>query len=234
MRPQVRERILMLAPLLIALDRSRDGIQKILIAKRLGEEIDGAGLHRAHRHGNIVPVINTMGIRTFTMRRLAWKSTPLTPGSRTSRTSQLGTFGAPSAGTPAARQRLRLATVPTEKASQAPDASTRRRLLQRRSAGPCFQRLSLTNCAASPCRPTDRPWSRLMAISPRTMPASRCTRGVCSRTSCLEWILVILLAGWRRDSRRSCRRPLNRSAPCRPCASSRPRRAIAPPIAPAA
>src|SRR5262245_43026143 len=53
MRLQVRDPILMFTPFLITLDRSRNGIQKILIAKRLGEEIDSAGLHGPHRHGNI-------------------------------------------------------------------------------------------------------------------------------------------------------------------------------------
>src|SRR5215218_7643014 len=53
MRLQVREPVLLLTAFFIALDRGRDGIQKILIAKRLGEEIDGTGLHGPHRHGNI-------------------------------------------------------------------------------------------------------------------------------------------------------------------------------------
>src|SRR5262244_292124 len=53
MRPYVGHRIVMFTPFLIALDRSRNGIQKILIAKRLGEEIDSAGLHGPHRHGYI-------------------------------------------------------------------------------------------------------------------------------------------------------------------------------------
>src|SRR5947208_4287589 len=53
MRPQVSNRILKLTPLLVALDRGRNGIQKILIAKWLGEEIDSAGLHGPHRHGDI-------------------------------------------------------------------------------------------------------------------------------------------------------------------------------------
>src|SRR5215475_3757792 len=53
MRPQVRDRIFMFTPLLVALNRSRDGIQKVLVAKRLGEEIDCAGLHGAHGHRNI-------------------------------------------------------------------------------------------------------------------------------------------------------------------------------------
>src|SRR5262249_4808311 len=43
----------MFTPFLIELDRSRNGIQKILIAKRLGEEIDSAGLHGPYRHGYI-------------------------------------------------------------------------------------------------------------------------------------------------------------------------------------
>ena len=50
--------------------------------------------------------------------------------------------------------RIGPAIVPTEKASPAPDASTRRRVRPRRSAGPCPQPTSLTNCAGSPCSPT--------------------------------------------------------------------------------
>src|SRR6266508_777074 len=53
MRLEVREPILLFTAFFIALDRGRDGIQKILIAKWLGEEIDGTGLHRPHGHGNI-------------------------------------------------------------------------------------------------------------------------------------------------------------------------------------
>src|SRR4029450_11507484 len=53
MRLQVREPVLLFTAFFIALDRGRDGIQKILIAKRLSEEIDGTGLHRPHGHGNI-------------------------------------------------------------------------------------------------------------------------------------------------------------------------------------
>src|SRR5262249_23132701 len=53
MSSQVRDRILKFTPLLVALDRGRDGIQKILVAKWLGEEIDSAGLHGPHRHGYI-------------------------------------------------------------------------------------------------------------------------------------------------------------------------------------
>jgi hypothetical protein len=37
----------------IALERRRHGIEHVLVAKRLGEEIDRAGLHGAHRHRNV-------------------------------------------------------------------------------------------------------------------------------------------------------------------------------------
>src|SRR5262249_42920208 len=53
MRPQVGNRTLVLTPPLVALDRGRDGIQKILIAKRFWQEIDGARFHRPHHHGDI-------------------------------------------------------------------------------------------------------------------------------------------------------------------------------------
>src|SRR5262249_40080229 len=43
----------MFTPFLIALDRGRNGIQKILIAKRLAEEIDSDGLQGPHGHGYI-------------------------------------------------------------------------------------------------------------------------------------------------------------------------------------
>src|SRR6516164_143415 len=43
----------LLPPLAVALQRIGDGIQEILIAERLGEEIDGARLHRSYRHGDI-------------------------------------------------------------------------------------------------------------------------------------------------------------------------------------
>ena len=37
----------------ITLDGERHRIQHVLIAKRLCQEVDGAGLHRAHRHRNV-------------------------------------------------------------------------------------------------------------------------------------------------------------------------------------
>src|SRR5262252_6572297 len=43
----------MFTPFLIALDRGCNGIQKILVAKWLGDEFDSAGLHGPHRHGYI-------------------------------------------------------------------------------------------------------------------------------------------------------------------------------------
>ena len=39
------------------------------------------------------PVMNTMGMRTSALSSSVWKSRPLTPGSRTSSTRQLGTSG---------------------------------------------------------------------------------------------------------------------------------------------
>lgn len=53
MRLQLGDHMLMLAPFLITLDRSCDGIQKILVAKRLGKEVDGTRFHGPHRHGNV-------------------------------------------------------------------------------------------------------------------------------------------------------------------------------------
>src|ERR1700722_3537726 len=53
MRLQLGDHMLMLAALLITLDRSCDGIQKILVAKRLSKEVDGASFHGPHRHGNV-------------------------------------------------------------------------------------------------------------------------------------------------------------------------------------
>ena len=45
--------ILMFTTLSVALDSGRDRIEKILVAKRLGEKIDSAGFHGPHRHGDI-------------------------------------------------------------------------------------------------------------------------------------------------------------------------------------
>src|SRR5262249_47542787 len=58
MRLQVGNRTLMLTPPLVALDCGRDSIEKILIAKGLGQEIDGARFHRPHRHGDIAMAAN--------------------------------------------------------------------------------------------------------------------------------------------------------------------------------
>src|SRR5690349_2414165 len=45
--------LLLLPPLAIAFERIGDGVKQVLIAKWLGEEIDGACLHRPHRHRHI-------------------------------------------------------------------------------------------------------------------------------------------------------------------------------------
>ena len=45
--------MLVLSPLAVALERGGDRVQHVLIAKRLGEKIDGAGFHGLHRHGNV-------------------------------------------------------------------------------------------------------------------------------------------------------------------------------------
>jgi len=43
----------MFTTLSVTLDSARDRIEKILVAKRLGEKIDSAGFHGPHRHGDI-------------------------------------------------------------------------------------------------------------------------------------------------------------------------------------
>src|SRR4051794_40439072 len=53
MRPQFCCRSGSLASAAVALDSREDGVQQILIPKWLGEEIDGAGLHRLYRHRDI-------------------------------------------------------------------------------------------------------------------------------------------------------------------------------------
>ena len=45
--------MLMFTPLLLTLDRGYDGIEKILVAKQLGKEVNGACFHGPHRHGNV-------------------------------------------------------------------------------------------------------------------------------------------------------------------------------------
>src|SRR5215470_16187998 len=50
---EARDRVLMFTTCPVALDRSRDRVQKILLPKWFGEEIDGTGLHGSHRHRNI-------------------------------------------------------------------------------------------------------------------------------------------------------------------------------------
>src|SRR3954447_26416235 len=50
---EVRDRVLMFTTRSVALDRSRDRIEQILVAKWLGQEIDGTGFHGSHRHRNI-------------------------------------------------------------------------------------------------------------------------------------------------------------------------------------
>src|SRR5438132_10349796 len=52
-RPDVGDLLLVVTPRLVPLDCRGDGIEKVLIAKRLQEEIDGAGFHGAHRHGDV-------------------------------------------------------------------------------------------------------------------------------------------------------------------------------------
>src|SRR5262245_47438509 len=42
-----------LPPGTIALDPRLDGIKQLLLAQRLGQELDGAGFHGSHRHGNV-------------------------------------------------------------------------------------------------------------------------------------------------------------------------------------
>src|SRR5215831_1047555 len=51
--PQLRCLLLILAPAAIALERGGDRIQHVLIAKRLGQKIDRAGLHGLDRHGDV-------------------------------------------------------------------------------------------------------------------------------------------------------------------------------------
>src|SRR5437763_15596866 len=45
--------MLVLSPLAVALERSSDRVQHVLIAKRLGEKIDSAGFHGLHRHRDV-------------------------------------------------------------------------------------------------------------------------------------------------------------------------------------
>ena len=42
-----------LAPFPVALERDGDGVEQILIAERLDQEIDGPGFHRPHRHRHV-------------------------------------------------------------------------------------------------------------------------------------------------------------------------------------
>src|SRR5580704_7273797 len=53
MRLQLGDHMLMFTPLLLTLDRSYDGIEKILVAKQLGKEVNGACFHGPRRHGNV-------------------------------------------------------------------------------------------------------------------------------------------------------------------------------------
>ena len=48
-----RDRFLLAAPGAIALKRGKDGVKQLLIVEWLGQEIDGARLHGADRHGDV-------------------------------------------------------------------------------------------------------------------------------------------------------------------------------------
>ena len=50
---QLRDRRFSCSTLAIAFERELNRVEKILIAKRLGQELDGAGFHRAHRHWHV-------------------------------------------------------------------------------------------------------------------------------------------------------------------------------------
>src|SRR5260221_1706872 len=50
---QVCDPMLVLPAFAVALERGGDRVQHVLIAKRLGEKIDGAGFHGLHRHRDV-------------------------------------------------------------------------------------------------------------------------------------------------------------------------------------
>src|ERR1700722_6499625 len=51
--PEGRHSHFVLPPGTIAREAERNGVQEVLIAERLRQELDGAALHRVHRHWNV-------------------------------------------------------------------------------------------------------------------------------------------------------------------------------------
>src|ERR1700722_11478492 len=51
--PELGHDLLFSAPLAVLIERAHHGIQHVLVAKRLWEEVDGSSLHRFHRHRNV-------------------------------------------------------------------------------------------------------------------------------------------------------------------------------------
>ena len=51
--PQRRVRLLLGAPRTVLFQGGGNRVEEVLVTKGLGEEVDGAGFHGAHRHGNI-------------------------------------------------------------------------------------------------------------------------------------------------------------------------------------
>src|SRR5262249_49782122 len=51
--PEVRQRSFAFPLRAIALEAKLNGIDEVLIAERFGQELDGATLHRLHRHRNV-------------------------------------------------------------------------------------------------------------------------------------------------------------------------------------
>ena len=87
--------LLALAPcglgLAISLDRLPDSAQKVLLAKRLGQKLHSAGLHGAHRHGDVgLAGDEMMGILNSARISSRWRSRPFRPGSPTSSTRHEG------------------------------------------------------------------------------------------------------------------------------------------------
>ena len=68
-------------------------IQHVLIAKRLGQELDRTGPHRFHCHGNIAVAGHEYdgNLDARLGRARPWKSQPASPGRLTSSTRQLAT-----------------------------------------------------------------------------------------------------------------------------------------------
>src|ERR1700674_2137747 len=68
-------------------------IQQILVAERLGEELDSSGLQGPHGHRDVTVGTNKDDRDiNLSLGQLALKSSPLTPGNLTSRTRKLALF----------------------------------------------------------------------------------------------------------------------------------------------